>query len=291
MDAAPRIRSLLFVPGDAKAKIAKAKASAADALILDLEDAVSPAAKAEAREIVREALLAEGDKPLIVRLNAFDTGMTAADLAAVMPGCPWGVMLPKAAGAADLLRLSHYLDALEAREGIAPGRTRILTVATETAAATLALASPQGCDRLWGMLWGGEDLSADLGASANRDQAGAYTPPFQFARTHCLFAARAAGVTPVDAVFTDFRDAEELERETLMAVRDGFTAKAAIHPAQCAVINRVMTPDGAQVDWAQRVVELVSATGVAQMDGKMVDIAHLRIARGILSRAGLATPA
>jgi len=284
------IRSLLFCPGDKARLIEKAIASEADAVIVDLEDAVAPRNKDAARDVTCEALSsAAPGKPVLVRLNAFDTGRTAVDLAAVMPARPWGVVLPKCGGPADIARLAHYLEALEAQNGIGAGSTRILTVATETAAAVLGLASPHGSadQRVWGLLWGGEDLSADLGVRDNRDQTGSYSFPFQHARAQCLYAANALGARAVDAVYTDFRDAEGLERETRAGLRDGFTAKAAIHPAQAAVINRVLTPTASEQDWARLVIELVQAEGAAQIDGKMIDIAHKRIAERILLRAGL----
>jgi citrate lyase subunit beta/citryl-CoA lyase len=284
------IRSLIFVPGDNESRILKALASEADAVIVDLEDAVAPERKTFAGGLTREILgNVERTKPVFVRVNAFDTGRTAEDLAVVMPGRPWGVVLPKADGANDVARLSHYLEALEAREGIEIGTTRILTVATETASATANLSRPQALahPRIWGLLWGGEDLSAALGAMSNRDDAGAYTFPFQFARSQCLYAANAIGAEAVDSVYTDFKDPEGLERETCVGLRDGFTAKAAIHPAQAEVINRVMTPTEAQLDWARQVVTLLADAGVARLEGKMVDLAHKRLAARLLDRADL----
>ncbi|WP_417722653.1 HpcH/HpaI aldolase/citrate lyase family protein [Salipiger sp.] len=283
------IRSLLFVPGDKEALIRKALASQADAVIVDLEDAVAPADKAGARRVTRD-VLSEADrrgKPVLIRLNAFDTGMTAQDLAAVMPARPWGIVLPKAGGAADLERLAAFLEVLEAREEIAGGTTRIMTVATESAEATLNLARPHSGAgaRVWGLLWGGEDLSASLGAMANRDESGGYTFPYQYARSQCLFAANAIGAVAVDAVHVDFRDSAGLEAETRAALRDGFGAKAAIHPAQAEIINRVMTPTENQLAWAREVVDLLQHAGVARLDGRMVDIAHKRIALRLLGRA------
>lgn len=283
------LRSLLFVPGDREDLILKALASTADAVIVDLEDAVAPEAKARARDVAADVVggADRRGKAVFVRVNAFDTGLTAGDAAAVAAARPFGLMLPKAGGAADVLRLSHMLDALEAREGIVAGATRIVTVATETAAATLALGAPQaaGLDRLWGLLWGGEDLSAALGVSANRDAAGDYTFLFQFARSQALFAANALGVVPVDAVYADFRDLDGLAREVLAARRDGFTAKAAIHPVQVEVINRLLTPTAEELDWARQVVALLADRGVARLEGRMVDIAHKRIALRLLARA------
>lgn len=281
------IRSLLFVPGDNEALILKALSSQADAVIIDLEDAVAPENKMKARAVTRGVLdgADRHRKPVFVRLNAYDTGLTAGDAASILGGKPWGVVLPKASGAEDLSRLSHQLDALEARDGMDEGSIRILTVATETAAATLALSRPAQCARLWGLLWGGEDLAANIGSSRNRDESGSYTQPFQFARTQCLFAATASNAVAIDAVYTDFRDLDGLEQETLAGLRDGFTAKAAIHPAQADVINRVMTPAPDRLDWARQVMKLLADRGVAKLDGRMVDVAHKRLAERLLARA------
>lgn len=283
------IRSLLFVPGDSERKIEKAFASEADAVIIDLEDAVSPENKETARTVTRD-MLASADrmgKKVFVRINAFDTGMAATDLAGIVCGKPWGIVLPKCGSSGELEKLSSYLDVLEAREQIKEGSTRLMTVATETAGATLNLSRPysDAAKRLWGMLWGGEDLSATLGASANREANGEYTFPYQFARTQCLYAANALNVQPIDAVYTDFRNDQGLEAETKMALRDGFTAKAAIHPSQVPIINQVLTPSKGDVEWAENIVDLLKDTGVAKLDGQMIDLAHKRVAERILLRA------
>jgi citrate lyase subunit beta / citryl-CoA lyase len=286
--SAASIRSLLFVPGDSESKLLKALSSDADAVIIDLEDAVAPQNKSSARQLTSEVLekVPRGNKAVFVRLNALETGMTVVDLAAVMAGRPSGVVLPKCSGPADIERLALYLDALEARDNTEAGSTRILTVATETALATLRLSNPEtsAACRIWGLLWGGEDLSAALGAISNREEDGSYTFPYQFARSQCLFAANALGVQPVDAVYTNLQDPGALKRETLRAMRDGFTAKAAIHPAQVPVINRAMTPTSEQVRWAGEVVALLADAAVARLDGKMIDLAHKRIADRILQR-------
>lgn len=286
---APPIRSLLFVPGDSEAKAQKALASEADAIILDLEDAVAPEAKGRARETVRAVLdgADRGGKPVFVRINALDTGLAAADLAAVMGGRPWGVVLPKYRQEQDIHQLGFYLEALEAREGIDAGATRLLIVATETAAAAHNLGQPYRLHspRLWGAMWGGEDLAAELGSVSNRDGEGRYTFPFLYARSQCLYGASALGIVAVDAVHTNFRDLERLEAETREGLRDGFIAKAAIHPAQVGVINKVLTPDASQVAWAEQVTALLADQGVARLDGKMIDLVHKRIADRILERA------
>ena len=285
------MRSLLFVPGDDERKIAKALESAADALILDLEDAVAPARKAVARETCKSVLRsAKTSKALFVRVNGLDTPHTLADLAAVVSGKPDGVMLPKASCGDDVRRLALQLDELEAREGVARGSIRILPIVTETAASMFGLgtyASP-AIPRLCGMLWGAEDLAADVGAIGNRGDDGRYAPAYELARSLCLFGAASAGVLAIDAVYTNFRDSEGLKAEALEGLRSGFGAKAAIHPAQVGVINEAFTPSSADVEWAQRVVaafDTAGDAGVAAIDGKMLDRPHLRGARRVLDRA------
>ncbi|ADZ69496.1 HpcH/HpaI aldolase/citrate lyase family protein [Polymorphum gilvum] len=284
------MRSLLFVPGVSAKMMAKAADCAADVVILDLEDAVQPQAKAEARALVAGHLAARPadrrpDGPRIaVRVNGLDTPWCAADVAAVVPHAPDLLMLPKATGPQDVARLAGLLAPFESD----PGRTGILVVATETAEATVSLLTRSWAHpRLRGLLWGGEDLSVDLGATANRDEAGAYTEPFRMARNFCLYGARLAGVPAIDAVYTDFRDTGGLRRETEAARRDGFAAKAAIHPAQIGAINAVFTPAEADLAWARAVVDAlaVSSTGVAVVDGQMVDAPHLARARRLLDAA------
>lgn len=285
------MRSLLFAPGSSERMMAKAAggaAGAADAVIFDLEDAVHPDSKDEARALVAAALgsIPRGGPKLYVRVNPLDGAWCRGDLDAVMPLRPDGIMLPKVSGPQDLERLAQLIGAREPRE--AAGTTKIIPVCTETPAATLSLAAASWRHpRLAGMLWGGEDLAAELGATANRDAAGAYTTPFALARSLCLLAARSAGVMPIDAVFTDFRDPEGLAREANAARRDGFAAKAAIHPAQVPVINAAFTYTQAERDQAQRIVTALAASssGVVQLDGVMIDAPHLAQARRILGAA------
>jgi citrate lyase subunit beta/citryl-CoA lyase len=283
------MRSLLFVPGDDERKIAKGLGSTADALILDLEDAVAPARKGAAREICAKALQsANTTKKLFVRVNALDTGQTPADLAAVMPGRPYGIVLPKCRGSDDARLVGQYLSTLEAREGIESGATRILPIATENGASMFGLGSYAGIERLCGIFWGGEDLAADLGAVANRDGHGRYTAPYQLARALTLFAAAAAGVIAIDAVYTNFRDLEGLKAEAADALRDGFSAKSAIHPDQVEPINAAFTPSAADVAWAKRVLAAFDASpgaGVASLEGKMLDRPHYKAAQRVLARA------
>ena len=285
------MRSLLFVPGDDERKIAKALESAADALILDLEDAVAPQRKAAARDLCASVLrTAKTSKALFVRMNALDTADATPDLTAVVGAKPFGLMLPKCRHADDVRRLGRTLDIMEAQAGVEPGSIRILPIVTETAASLFGLGTyaEASIPRLYGLMWGGEDLAADIGAVTNRDASGRYTAPYELARALCLLGAAAASVLPVDAVYTDFRNSEGLKAEALEGLRSGFGAKAAIHPAQVPVINEAFTPSGSDIEWARRVVAAFDAagdTGVASIEGKMLDRPHYRTARRVLARA------
>mgnify|MGYP001283241273 CR=1 FL=1 len=286
------MRSFLFVPADSERKLAKGPASGADGLILDLEDSVATDRKMIARDMAL-AYLRNADRAgpkLYVRINALDTGLTLGDLAVVMQGKPDGIVFPKCVGQADLDLLSHYLDALEAREGMEAGATRILTIATESAAAILALtAAPARHARLVGHSWGGEDLMADLGALAKGPSPGVYDDTFKLARTVNLMASVAAGVTAYDTVYPDIRNVEGLRAEAQDARRMGYGGKIAIHPDQVAIIHEVFTPTEAEIEWANRVIATFEGNpgaGVLTLDGKMLDKPHLVLARRLVSRMG-----
>jgi citrate lyase subunit beta/citryl-CoA lyase len=289
------MRSLLFVPGDSPRKLEKAAASGADVLLLDLEDSVAADAKATARDVVGAAIAsmrAAGDAPLLyVRVNALDSGHIEADLDAVMPAHPDGIMLPKAASGIDVQHLAAKLAVREAESSLPDGGTRIIPVATEMARALFTLGTYRGAShRLAGLTWGAEDLAADIGAETNRLADGSYTDPFRLARSLALFAAHAAEVEAIDTVYTDFRNETGFRAECEAARRDGFTAKMAIHPAQVPVINAVFTPSREALARARRIVDAFAAApgvGVIGMDGQMVDRPHLRQAERLLARAGL----
>ena len=284
-----RLRSLLFVPGDSDRKFARAKDSGADALILDLEDSVAPPQKAAARAFVAGLIDGEPKRAwlLIVRVNALDTGLALDDLVAVVkPGLD-ALLIPKVNGAADLERIGHYLDALEARAGMAVGSVKLASVATETAKAMFALGSYSPAHpRLIALTWGAEDLSAALGATDNKEPDGSWTFPYEVARAHCLFAASAAEVAAIDTIHADFRDPERLERDCRRSRRDGFVGRLAIHPDQVAAINRAYAPSEAEIAQARKIVAAFEANpgaGALGVDGKMVDLPHLKAARKTLA--------
>ena len=283
------MRSLLFVPGDSPRKFAKAIGTAADALVLDLEDSVAASAKSEARRTVVEMLAADRNrKILVVRVNAFDTGLTLDDLAAVMPHAPEAVMLPKCRGWSDLEILDHYLSAFEAASGLEKGNIGVIAVATETGESVLGLSTYRPHPRLRGLLWGAEDLTASINATGNRDGA-AYSGPFLLARNLCLMAASAAGVPAIDTVCTNLGDLDYVATEARAARRDGFSAKAVIHPNHVDPVNAAFQPTQAEIDWARSIVRTFEENpdqGVVQIDGKMIDKPHERAARNILAMAG-----
>ncbi len=288
------MRSLLFVPGDSPAKLAKALGSGADALLIDLEDSVAPEGKEAARATTADFLRAHAGaaaRPrLFVRVNALQTGMTDADLDAVAPARPDGVMLPKAEGGQSVQHLGAKLAVREAEADLPDGSLAIIAIATETARGVFQLGTYAGASRrLVGLTWGGEDLSADLGAEGNRLIDGTYADPYRLARALTLIGAAAAEVEPIDSVYTNFRDLEALRAECDAARRDGFTAKMAIHPAQVAVINEAFTPSPEAVERARAIVEAFAANpgaGVIGLNGEMLDRPHLRRAERLLRRAG-----
>jgi citrate lyase subunit beta / citryl-CoA lyase len=271
--------------------LAKSASCGADIVVLDLEDSVAAAQKASARERVREYLEAHRARrtsQLWVRINPLETPEALADLAAVVGGVPDGILQPKTRSSEDVIQLGHYLDAFEQQNGVESGRIRILPVATETPKALFSLGDFIRCGRrLYGLTWGAEDLSAAIGASDNKEANGAWTQPYKLARSLCLFAAHAAGVEAIDTLFVDFRDAAGLRVTCVEARRDGFTGKIAIHPDQVPIINECFTPSAAEIEHAKRVIALFAQNpGVAalSLEGKMIDIPHLKQAEKTLTR-------
>ena len=284
------MRSLLFVPGDSLRKFEKAQRTPADVLILDLEDSVAPDRKDEARAITREMLERDrGAQEFYVRVNALDTDRTLGDLATTLSGRPDGIMLPKCESADNVVKVSLWLDGLEAAYGSPIGATRILAIVTETARALLRLDGyAEAGQRLIGLMWGAEDLAASLGSTSNADETGRRHSPFRLARDLCLVAAKAAGVAAIDTVYTRIDDLAGLSREAREARRDGFTAKAVIHPKHLEAVNAAFAPTAAEIAWAQEVRDAFAAdrsAGVVRVGGKMVDKPHLRAAEAILAAA------
>ncbi len=286
------MRSLLFVPGDSDRKLAKSLDSGADALLLDLEDSVAAQSKPKARTMTLDFLKsarARAKRPrLYVRTNSLPTGLVDADLEAVIAGRPDGILLPKCESAADVILLDAKLSVAEALAGVEDGATKIIALVTETAAAILNLDYRGASKRLVGLTWGAEDLSADLGAEAYRNPDKSLTDPYRLARTLCLYSAAAARVMPIDSVYVHFNDMNGLRTDAAEGVRDGFTGKMAIHPAQIPLINEIFTPTKAALEWAQGVLAAFKANpgaGVLNYKGEMIDKPHIDRAERLIARA------
>jgi citrate lyase subunit beta/citryl-CoA lyase len=289
-----RARSWLFAPGDSEKKMEKAAAGTADVVLLDLEDAVAEAGKPRARTMVSEFLAttpdATGHRPW-VRINPLDGPHALADLAAVLPARPGGIMLPKSRGRVDVETLDHYLSALEVSAGIERGTTKVIVLVTETAEGMFTTGTYQGAPRVVALTWGAEDLADAVGASENRNPDGSYGFTYELARSLCLLGAAAAGVAAVDTIQGDFRDLTGLRKRAEQVRRAGFSGMLAIHPAQVDVINDAFTPSEAELSAAQEIVDLFDASpgaGAIGYQGAMLDRPHLARARALLAAGGRA---
>ncbi|MGQ0559774.1 MAG: HpcH/HpaI aldolase/citrate lyase family protein [Sphingosinicella sp.] len=277
-----RMRSWLFVPGDRQDRMQKALASVADKVIVDLEDSVTPDARAEARRATADFVGSNASRQIWVRINPLAGPDCEQDLQAVLPAHPDGLVLPKAEGGASVAELARRLG--EAGNATA----RIMAIATETPAAVFQLGSYGGHKRLAALTWGAEDLPAAIGAASSRDEEGELTAPYEIARALCLFGAAAAGAVPIETVYPDFRNLDRLAAYAARARRDGFAGMLAIHPSQVEPINQAFTPSEAEIAHARRVVEAFAAhpeVGALSLDGRMIDRPHLVQARRILAAA------
>jgi citrate lyase subunit beta / citryl-CoA lyase len=287
-------RSLLFAPGDSDRKMEKAAASAADIALLDLEDAVTEDAKPKARAMISAFLEAQqptARQRLWVRINPLDGPDALADLAAVIPARPGGILLPKSRGRGDVELLDHYLSALEVSAGAEQGSTKIIALAIETAESMFTVGTYQGAARLVAMTWGAEDLAGAVGASGNRNPDGSYGFTYELARSMCLLGAAAAGVAAIDTIHGDFRDEDGLRRRAEQVRRAGFRGMLAIHPSQVDVINAAFTPTPEELAEAQEVVDLFAANpgvGAIGLKGAMLDRPHLARAQAMLAASALA---
>ena len=279
-------RSLLFAPGDSPRKLEKAGLSAADLVIIDLEDAVAESAKPEARKSVTAHLkTTHRRQPHWVRINPLDTPHALPDLAAVVPARPDGIVLPKATRA-DAERLNNYLSALEASAGLPLDGIPVRGPAPETAAGVFDVGNYAGCPRLAALSWGAEDSATALGATSNRDDKGDYDFPYQLFRALCLTGAAAASVSAIETIHGDFRDAQGLEKMARRARRAGFRGMLAIHPDQVPVINAAFTPSPEEIAHAEKVLAAFDANpgaGTVGLDGAMLDMPHLKRAQALLA--------
>lgn len=277
------MKSLLFVPADRPERFAKAAATGADALILDLEDSVAHEQKEFSRKEVIKVLYSKNlNIKLFIRINPVGSAHINADLIALNGLALDGIVLPKAEGADSIKALSAMLASARITAPILP-------IATETPRAIFQLGSYQDvAANLAGLTWGAEDLPAAIGATASRLPDGNYTPPYELARSLTLFAAHAADVDAIETVYPDFRDLTGLSAYASRAARDGFTGMMAIHPSQIAIINAAFTPSKEDILRAQTIINAFAASpseGVLQINGQMFDAPHLKQAQKLIARA------
>lgn len=284
-------RSWLFAPGDSEKKMTKAMGGDADIVLIDLEDAVSPDNKANARPMVHDFIKANPDQRhrLWVRVNPLDGPYTLLDLAAVMPAHPGGIMLPKVYGRADVETLDKYLEAFEVANGIEQGSTPVIVLVTETAEGMFHCGDYKGAPRVVALTWGAEDLADSIGASSNRNADGSYSFTYELARSFCVMGAATAGVTAIETISADFKDLDALRTRAEKVRRDGYRGMMAIHPAQVPVINAAFTPSDEEVAEAQEIVDVFAANpgvGAIGWKGGMLDRPYLARAERLLRQAG-----
>ncbi|MEQ1539014.1 MAG: CoA ester lyase [Sphingorhabdus sp.] len=284
-----KMRSWLFAPGDSDRKMAKAIEGDADIVLFDLEDAVVAENKPLARSMVSAVLRANPAEQarMWVRVNPLDGPYALADLAAIMPAAPGGIMLPKVYGRADVEKLDHMLSVLEVANGIDEGSTPVIVLITETAEAMFHTGSYKGAPRVVALTWGAEDLAAAIGASANRNANGSYGFTYELARSLTLLGAASAGVNAIDTISADFKDMDALRLRAEKVRRDGFRGMLAIHPAQVPVINAAFTPSADEIAEAQEIVDVFAANpgmGAIAWKGGMLDLPFLTRAQQVLAQ-------
>ncbi|MEX2227975.1 MAG: CoA ester lyase [Dehalococcoidia bacterium] len=280
------LRSLLFVPAARERMIETATRSAADAVILDLEDAVAPELKTAGRALARASIgvLRAAGKTAMVRVNGIDSGLTRDDVMGVAVEGLDAVVLPKVQAPQELRDLDVLLREAEMMHGVRPGTVRVLPI-VESARAVLACeAIAQAIDRLVGLAIGGEDYTADIGVERDADGLA-----LQHIRGVVVQVATAYGLTPIDAPYIDFKDEGGLERDAQVARAMGLKGKFVIHPDQVATVNGVFAPNAREVARAERIIAAYEAredgAGSISVDGRMVDAPVIERARAVLAAA------
>jgi citrate lyase subunit beta/citryl-CoA lyase len=280
-------RSLLYVPGDKEAMLAKAPSRGADGVILNLEDAVAPANKDQARQAVTHALrsLDFGRAEAIVRINPPDTDTGYRDLLAVTPLAPSAILLPKVSLAEEVRFVAWTIDRLEVFHGLPAGQIKLMCM-IESAAGVLNAVEIAACHpRVVALIFGATDFSMEVGCAITED-----SRTLLAAASRIILAARAAGIDAIDTPDMKLDDAEGLARSSRLARELGFDGKSAIHPAQVAPINAAFSPTAEQAVWARRVLALapdgdITRLGAAVLDGQLIEAPHLRHAERILAVA------
>lgn len=284
--AVRRLRSLHFVPGGVQKFLDKALLSRADALILDLEDSVTPDKKIQARGEVSTWLEGTdfGKKSVCVRINALDTDLWKDDLSATLKkGMPDLYMVPKVSSRADIDKVDALLSELEAAAGREVGSTRLVPIVTEVPQAPLRAHEVACAPRIEAVTWGAEDLGAELGVKKRRDGQGNYLDVFQLCRTLTLLAAKGAGVQAIDTVYTDLRNTAGCRKESEQSSDTGFDGKMTLHPDQIDVVNAAFSPSVAEFTAAKELLAAAEGqNGAFKYKGSMIDRPHLRQAEKVV---------
>jgi citrate lyase beta subunit len=280
-------RALLYVPGDDLHKIEKAVTLGVDTICMDIEDGVALNRKVEARDTIAHALqtLDFGRSERLVRINPAGSGLEEADLQAVLPHHPDGIVIPKVHSAGQVQWVSQQLARAEQAYGWPEGGM-VLIALVESARAVVNLAEIAGASpRLQALIFGAEDLAGDIGAIRTREGRELW-----YARSAVVIYAAAFSLQAIDLVFTDIRDGEGLRAEALEGAQLGYSGKQIIHPGQVAPVQESFTPGEVAIAHARRVIEAATqhqagGQGAFTLDGKMVDAPVVKIAEGVLARA------
>lgn len=279
-------RSLLFLPGNNPNMLINAGCLGADAIIFDLEDAVSPAEKDAARILVRNTIrYMEFSPRLIVRINSVDTDYWKRDLDAIIPERPDFILLPKTATPCDVITVDGYISELEKRLGLRECGVGIIALIETALGVENAFAIASSSKRVKGLFLGAEDLTADLQCSRTKEG-----KEIEYSRMRLVVAARAAGVDVYDTPFTDVNDEEGIEIDARLAKSFGFTGKASISPRHINTINKVFSPTSAEIDYAYEVIEAIRVAkaegkGAISLRGKMIDAPIVARAERTISMA------
>ena len=266
-------RSMLFLPGNNPNMLINGNCLGADAVIFDLEDAVSPDEKDAARILVRNTMRYMDFRgcEIIVRINSIDTSYWQKDIDAIAPYTPGLILLPKTGSASDVLAADSYITQTEQKLGLAQGTIGLMPLIETAMGVENAFAIASATSRVKALFLGAEDLTADLQCKRTKEGR-----EIEYARTRLVMAARAAGVDVYDTPFTDVNDDEGIEIDALLAKSLGFSGKASISPRHVEVINRVFSPTMAEIDYAYEVMEAIALAkkqgkGAIALRGKMID--------------------
>ncbi len=280
-------RSMLFLPGNNPNMLINAAYLGADAIIFDLEDAVSPAEKDAARILVRNTIryMEFDNQEIIVRINSIDTDFYKADLDTILPQKPDMILLPKTNTPQDVLVVDEYITKLEKKLGLEEGSVSVMALIETALGVENAYAIASCSKRIKALFLGAEDLTADLQCTRTKEG-----KEIEYARARVVVAARAAGIEVYDTPFTDVNDDQGIVEDTAFAKSLGFSGKASISPRHVEVINNAFSPTQAEIDYAYEVIDVINLAkqqgkGAISLRGKMIDAPIVARAKRTISMA------